>query len=54
MDAPLLFPPCLTASVATSNTRMNDRGPEATPPVDITLSPEGLSLEKENPVPPPL
>ena len=29
-------------------------GPEATPPVDPTRSPSGLSLLKANPVPPPL
>ncbi|MBA7542811.1 hypothetical protein ES705_35135 [subsurface metagenome] len=54
MFAPLLFPPCLITSVATSKTRMKETGPEATPPVDLTTSPFGLSREKEKPVPPPL
>ncbi|VVC02059.1 Uncharacterised protein [uncultured archaeon] len=54
MLAPRLLPPCLTTSVATSNMRMNDKGPEATPAVLLTMSPFGLSLENEKPVPPPL
>ena len=52
--APLLLPPCLITSVATSNTRMNEIGPEATPPVDFTISSEGRIPENEKPVPPPL
>ena len=51
--APRRFPPCLITSVAASNTRINDIGPEATPPVVRTKSFFGLSLEKEKPVPPP-
>ncbi len=52
--APLRVPPCLTASVAALNTFIKLTGPEATPPVDLTLDPLGLNLEKEKPVPPPL
>ena len=33
MFAPRRVPPCLIASVAASNTRMNETGPDATPPV---------------------
>ena len=51
--APLLVPPCFIASVALSNTVMNEMGPEDIPEVEPTESPEGLSLENENPVPPP-
>src|SRR5208283_672555 len=51
--APLLVPPCFTASVALSNTVMNDMGPEDIPLVEPTTSPLGLSLEKLKPVPPP-
>ena len=51
--APRLVPPCFMASVAESNTVMKDIGPEDIPEVDPTTSPDGLSLEKENPVPPP-
>jgi len=32
---------------------MKDTGPEATPIVDFTMSPLGLNLENEKPVPPP-
>ena len=32
---------------------MNETGPEATPPVERTTSPEGRKREKEKPVPPP-
>jgi hypothetical protein len=35
-------------------TDMNETGPDATPPVVLTVSPLGLSLEKEKPVPPPV
>ncbi|OQA13318.1 MAG: hypothetical protein BWY62_01382 [Firmicutes bacterium ADurb.Bin356] len=52
--APLRVPPCLTASVAELNTFIKLIGPEATPPVERTVAPEGLSRENENPVPPPL
>jgi hypothetical protein len=41
-------------SVAVSKARIKETGPLATPPVEPTLSFSGLSLEKENPVPPPL
>ena len=44
----------MIASVAASKTSMKEMGPDAIPPVDLTTSPLGLSLEKENPVPPPL
>ena len=53
MFAPLLVPPCLTASVAVSKTVMKDTGPEEMPFVDPTTSPFGLRREKLNPVPPP-
>jgi hypothetical protein len=53
MFAPLLLPPCFTCSVAMSNTFIKEIGPEATPPVLLTMSLDGLSLEKEKPVPPP-
>ncbi len=53
MLAPLLLPPCLMTSVAESKTLINDIGPEATPPVVLTTSFLGRSLEKEKPVPPP-
>ncbi len=33
--------------------RMKETGPEAIPCVDLTISPLGLSLENEKPVPPP-
>ena len=51
--APRLAPPCFITSVAVLNTFINDTGPLAMPPVDITLSLLGLNLEKEKPVPPP-
>ena len=54
MLAPRRVPPCLTTSVAVSNARMKLTGPEATPPVEPTTAPSGLSRLKENPVPPPL
>ena len=54
MFAPLLVPPCFTASVAALKTFIKLTGPEATPPVDFTTEPFALNLEKENPVPPPL
>ena len=54
MFAPRLFPPCLMTSVAASKTFMKDIGPDETPVVDETMSLEGRSLVKENPVPPPL
>ena len=53
MLAPLLVPPCFTASVAELNTFMKLTGPLATPPVDLTAEPLWRSLENENPVPPP-
>ncbi len=53
MFAPRRVPPCLTASVAWLNTRMNDTGPLLTPCVERTSSPDGRNLENENPVPPP-
>jgi hypothetical protein len=45
MLAPLLFPPCLTTSVTVSMIRMKVTGPDATPDVDATMSPSGLSFE---------
>ena len=54
MFAPRRVPPCLTVSVATSNTRMNDKGPLETPFVDLTMSFFGRIWENEKPVPPPL
>ena len=54
MLAPRRVPPCLTTSVAASNTPMKLTGPDATPPVVPTRSPFGLRWEKLNPVPPPL
>ncbi len=52
--APLLVPPCLTASVAALKTFIKLTGPLATPPVDFTVEPFGLNREKLKPVPPPL
>ncbi len=52
--APLLVPPCLTASVAALKTFIKLTGPLATPPVEFTEEPLGRSLEKLKPVPPPL
>ena len=54
MFAPRRVPPCLTASVAPLNTRMNDTGPEARPPVEATRSSFGRRREKAKPVPPPV
>ncbi len=54
MFAPLRVPPCFTASVAALKTFIKLTGPLATPPVDLTVDPFALSLEKLNPVPPPL
>ena len=51
--APRLVPPCFMASVAESNTVINEIGPDDMPDVEPTISPDGLSFEKENPVPPP-
>ncbi len=51
--APLRVPPCLMASVAALNTRMNETGPLAVPPDEPTMSFAGLNLLKEKPVPPP-
>ena len=51
--APLLVPPCFTASVAVSKTVIKDIGPEDIPFVEPTTSPLGLNLEKPKPVPPP-
>ena len=53
MFAPLRVPPCFIASVVALNTRMKDTGPLARPPVELTRSSAGRSLEKEKPVPPP-
>ena len=53
MLAPRRVPPCLTASVAWLNTRMNETGPLETPCVERTWSPPGRSREKLKPVPPP-
>ncbi len=50
MLAPLLVPPCLIDSVAALNTLKNETGPEATPPVVLTMLPPGRSLEKAKPV----
>lgn len=51
MFAPRRRPPCLMFSVAQSKIRMNDTGPDASPPVEPTTSPRGRSREKEKPVP---
>jgi len=53
MLAPRRVPPCLTCSVAVLKMRMNDTGPEATPPVEPTRLFFGRRREKEKPVPPP-
>ena len=45
MLAPRRVPPCLTASVATLNTRMKLTGPLATPPVERTVALWGEYLE---------
>ncbi|KYC46461.1 MAG: hypothetical protein AMQ22_02130 [Candidatus Methanofastidiosum methylothiophilum] len=52
--APLLVPPCFIVSVAVSNTVIKETGPLDIPLVVKTTSFLGLSLENENPVPPPL
>ena len=52
--APLRFPPALITSVEMSKMRMKLTGPEATPFVDLTKSPFGLSAEKLKPTPPPV
>ena len=52
--APRRVPPCFIASVAESNTVIKDIGPDDMPEVEPTISPDGLSLENEKPVPPPL
>ena len=54
MFAPRRVPPCLTASVAVLNTFIKLMGPDATPPVELTVEPDGRRREKEKPVPPPL
>ena len=54
MFAPRLVPPCLMVSVAVLKTSMNEIGPLDTPAVLLTESLAGRSLEKLNPVPPPL
>ena len=54
MLAPRLVPPCFTASVALLNTRRNETGPDARPPVEATRSSFGRKRENANPVPPPL
>ncbi len=54
MLAPRRVPPCLIASVAASNTFMNETGPLASPAVLRTMSPTGRSRLNEKPVPPPL
>ena len=51
--APRRVPPCFTASVAALNTFIKETGPEATPPVELTVEPLGRSREKAKPVPPP-
>ncbi len=53
MFAPRRMPPCFTASVAALNTRRNETGPDARPPVDFTTSFFGRSRENAYPVPPP-
>ncbi|OQC71544.1 MAG: hypothetical protein BWX50_00352 [Euryarchaeota archaeon ADurb.Bin009] len=53
MFAPRRRPPCRTAPVAASKTRMNETGPLAAPTTPLTASPRGRSRENENPVPPP-
>ena len=52
--APRRVPPCFTASVAALKTFIKEMGPEATPPVELTVEPLGRRREKEKPVPPPL
>ena len=52
--APRRVPPCLTASVAMLNTFIKLIGPEATPPVELTVLPFWRRRENEKPVPPPL
>lgn len=52
MLAPRRVPPCFTASVAILNTFIKLMGPEATPPVVLTVLPLERKREKENPVPP--
>ena len=54
MFAPLRLPPCFTALVASSKTRMNESGPLAAPHVEDTGSPAGRIWLNENPVPPQL
>jgi hypothetical protein len=53
MLAPRRVPPCLTASVALLNTRRNETGPDARPPVEATRSSLGRRRENAKPVPPP-
>ena len=53
MFAPRRVPPCLIASVAASNTFMNETGPLATPMVLRTRSFAGRRRENAKPVPPP-
>src|SRR5579875_157172 len=45
MFAPLLLPPCFTTSVTVLIMFMKETGPDATPDVDATMSPSGLSSE---------
>ncbi len=52
--APRLLPPALITSVLVSKILMKLTGPDATPLVDITISPFGLRCEKSKPTPPPL
>ena len=54
MLAPRRTPPCRIASVAVLNTSMNETGPDATPMVERTTSPDGRSRENAKPVPPPV
>ncbi len=42
------------ASVAVLNTSMNETGPDATPMVERTTSPDGRRRENAKPVPPPV
>jgi len=46
------FPSLLTSLVAASKILIKEMGPEAVPDEVLTIDPEGLNLEKANPVPP--
>ncbi len=54
MFAPRRTPPCFTVSVVVLKMFMNDTGPEATPCVERTIAPCGLTFSKVKPVPPPV